>query len=78
LSRSRSICTSLLKSSSRSRTGITSACQDNPFFDLHFKKVYSLEAYSCASKYAFARTVNKLNHAYLKKDLQIVNFDSTY
>ncbi|XP_062055276.1 exocyst complex component 1-like isoform X1 [Lepus europaeus] len=51
---------------------------DNPFFDLHFKKVYSLEAYSCASKYAFARTVNKLNHAYLKKDLQIVNFDSTY
>lgn len=40
--------------------------------------MYSLEAYSCASKYAFARTVNKLNHAYLKKDLQIVNFDSTY
>lgn len=28
---------------------------DNPFFDLHFKKVYSLEAYSCASKYAFAQ-----------------------
>ncbi|XP_038625051.1 exocyst complex component 1-like [Tachyglossus aculeatus] len=51
---------------------------DNPFFDLHFKKVYSLEAYSCASKYSFARTVNKLNHAYLKKDLRIVNFDITY
>ncbi|XP_056658622.1 exocyst complex component 1-like isoform X1 [Monodelphis domestica] len=51
---------------------------DNPFFDLHFKKVYRLEAYSCASKYAFARTVNKLNHAYLKKELQIVNFDPTY
>nr|XP_030736459.1 exocyst complex component 1-like isoform X2 [Globicephala melas] len=51
---------------------------DNPFFDLHFKKVYTLEAYSCASKYAFVRTVNKLNHAYLKKDLRIVNFDSTY
>ncbi|XP_057628922.1 exocyst complex component 1-like isoform X2 [Chionomys nivalis] len=51
---------------------------DNPFFDLHFKKVYSLEAYSCASKYSFARTVNRLNHVYLKKDLYIVNFDSTY
>ncbi|XP_063129701.1 exocyst complex component 1-like isoform X1 [Rattus norvegicus] len=51
---------------------------DNPFFDLHFKKVYSLEAYSCASKYSFARTVSRLNHVYLKKDLHIVNFDSTY
>ncbi|GAB1289748.1 Exocyst complex component 1-like [Apodemus speciosus] len=51
---------------------------DNPFFDLHFKKVYSLEAYSCASKYSFARTVSRLNHVYLKKDLHMVNFDSTY
>lgn len=40
--------------------------------------MYSLEAYSCASKYSFARTVNRLNHVYLKKDLHIVNFDSTY
>ncbi|XP_025889334.1 exocyst complex component 1-like [Nothoprocta perdicaria] len=51
---------------------------DNPYFDMHFHKVYSMEAYSCASKYTFARTVNKLNEMYLKKDLKIVNFDSTY
>ncbi|XP_021123325.2 exocyst complex component 1-like [Anas acuta] len=51
---------------------------DNPYFDMHFHKVYSLEAYSCASKYTFARTLNKLNEMYLKKDLKIVNFDDTY
>ncbi|XP_033016415.1 exocyst complex component 1-like [Lacerta agilis] len=51
---------------------------DNPWFDMHFKKVYSWEAYSCASKYAFARTLNKLNEMYLQKDLKIVNFDFTY
>uniref|UniRef100_A0A8C3IM79 Exocyst complex component 1 like n=2 Tax=Emydidae TaxID=8476 RepID=A0A8C3IM79_CHRPI len=51
---------------------------DNPYFDMHFEKVYSWEAYSCASKYAFARTLNKLNYMYLKKDLKIVNFDITY
>ncbi|XP_025942216.1 exocyst complex component 1-like [Apteryx rowi] len=51
---------------------------DNPYFDMHFHKVYSMEAYSCASKYTFARTLNKLNEMYLKKDLKIVNFDNTY
>ncbi|NXC49158.1 EXC1L protein, partial [Penelope pileata] len=51
---------------------------DNPYFDMHFHKVYSMEAYSCASKYTFARTLNNLNETYLKKDLKIVNFDSTY
>ncbi|NXJ96194.1 EXC1L protein, partial [Corythaixoides concolor] len=51
---------------------------DNPYFDMHFHKVYNLEAYSCASKYTFARTLNKLNETYLKKDLKIVNFDDTY
>ncbi|KAJ7410492.1 Exocyst complex component 1 [Willisornis vidua] len=51
---------------------------DNPYFDMHFHKVYNLEAYSCASKYTFARTISKLNAMYLKKDLKIVNFDETY
>ncbi|XP_064367206.1 exocyst complex component 1-like [Dromaius novaehollandiae] len=51
---------------------------DNPYFDMHFHKVYSMEAYSCASKYTFARTLNKLNETYLKKDLKIVNFNNTY
>ncbi|XP_038254114.1 exocyst complex component 1-like [Dermochelys coriacea] len=51
---------------------------DNPYFDMHFEKVYSWEAHSCASKYAFARTLNKLNYMYLNKDLKIVNFDITY
>uniref|UniRef100_A0A8D0LC59 Exocyst complex component 1-like n=1 Tax=Sphenodon punctatus TaxID=8508 RepID=A0A8D0LC59_SPHPU len=51
---------------------------DNPCFDMHFKNVYSWEAYSCASKYTFERTLNKLNEMYLKKDLKIVNFDFTY
>uniref|UniRef100_A0A8C8AFP1 Exocyst complex component 1 like n=1 Tax=Otus sunia TaxID=257818 RepID=A0A8C8AFP1_9STRI len=51
---------------------------DNPYFDMHFHRVYNLEAYSCASKYTFARTLNKLNEMYLKKDLKIVNFDDTY
>ncbi|NWI96598.1 EXC1L protein, partial [Pitta sordida] len=51
---------------------------DNPYFDMHFHKVYNLEAYSCASKYTFARMLNKLNAMYLKKDLKIVNFDDTY
>ncbi|NWR15158.1 EXC1L protein, partial [Emberiza fucata] len=51
---------------------------DNPHFDMHFHKVYNMEAYSCASKYTFARTLNKLNAMYLKKDFKIVNFDDTY
>ncbi|XP_005045355.1 PREDICTED: exocyst complex component 1-like [Ficedula albicollis] len=51
---------------------------DNPYFDMHFHKVYHMEAYSCASKYTFARTLNKLNATYLKKDFKIVNFDDTY
>ncbi|KAJ7326711.1 hypothetical protein JRQ81_016470 [Phrynocephalus forsythii] len=51
---------------------------DNPWFDMHFKEVYSWEACSCASKYAFARSLNKLNEKYLRKDLKIVNFDFTY
>ncbi|XP_029141517.1 exocyst complex component 1-like [Protobothrops mucrosquamatus] len=51
---------------------------DNPWFDMHFKQVYTWEAYSCASKYSFARILNKLNEMYLQKDLKIVNFDFTY
>ncbi|NXJ18677.1 EXC1L protein, partial [Dicrurus megarhynchus] len=51
---------------------------DNPYFDMHFHKVYNMEAYSCASKYTFARTLSKLNAMYLKKDFKIVNFDDTY
>ncbi|NXD25780.1 EXC1L protein, partial [Spelaeornis formosus] len=51
---------------------------DNPYFDMHFHKVYNMEAYSCASKYTFARTLNELNAMYLKKDFKIVNFDDTY
>ncbi|XP_032079551.1 exocyst complex component 1-like [Thamnophis elegans] len=54
------------------------ADSDNPWFDMHFKQVYTWEAYSCASKYAFARILNKLNEMYLQKDLKIVNFDFTY
>lgn len=45
---------------------------------MHFHKVYNMEACSCASKYTFTRTLNKLNAMYLKKDLKIVNFDDTY
>lgn len=45
---------------------------------MHFKQVYTWEAYSCASKYAFARIVNQLNEMYMQKDLKIVNFDFTY
>lgn len=51
---------------------------DNPYFDMHFHKVYNMEAYSCASKYTFARTLSNLNAMYLKKDFKIVNFDDTY
>ncbi|XP_029440000.1 exocyst complex component 1-like [Rhinatrema bivittatum] len=51
---------------------------DNPYFDLQFGKLYSWEAYSCASKYAFARSLVKLNETYLQKDIQIVNFDMAY
>uniref|UniRef100_A0A8C7E7G9 Exocyst complex component 1-like n=1 Tax=Naja naja TaxID=35670 RepID=A0A8C7E7G9_NAJNA len=54
------------------------ADSDNPWFDMHFKQVYTWEAYSCASKYAFARILNQLNEMYLQKDLKIVNFDFTY
>ncbi|NXB19000.1 EXC1L protein, partial [Rhagologus leucostigma] len=51
---------------------------DNPYFDMHFHEVYNMEAYSCASKYTFARTLSKLNAMYLKKDFKIINFDDTY
>ncbi|XP_070612671.1 exocyst complex component 1-like [Erythrolamprus reginae] len=54
------------------------ADSDNPWFDMHFKQVYTWEAYSCASKYAFARILSQLNEMYLQKDLKIVNFDFTY
>ncbi|XP_021252565.1 uncharacterized protein LOC110398883 isoform X3 [Numida meleagris] len=60
------------------KLGTEDTVEDNPYFDMHFHKVYSMEAYSCASKYTFARTLNNLNETYLKKDLKIVNFDSTY
>ncbi|NWQ71707.1 EXC1L protein, partial [Neopipo cinnamomea] len=48
------------------------------YFDMHFHKVYNMEAYSCASKYTFARTLSNLSAVYLKKELKVVNFDDTY
>ncbi|XP_063806632.1 exocyst complex component 1-like [Pseudophryne corroboree] len=51
---------------------------DNPHFDMMFDEVCNVEAYSCASKYAFARSLVKLNTLYTKKDIKVINFDSSY
>lgn len=52
--------------------------QDNPHFDMMFDEVCNVEAYSCASKYAFARSIIKLNTLYTKRDIKVLNFDSSY
>uniref|UniRef100_A0A8C5LXW9 Exocyst complex component 1 like n=1 Tax=Leptobrachium leishanense TaxID=445787 RepID=A0A8C5LXW9_9ANUR len=51
---------------------------DNPNFDMMFEEVRKIEAYSCASKYAFARSLIKLNTLYTKRDIKVLNFDSSY
>ncbi|MBN3277862.1 EXOC1 protein, partial [Polyodon spathula] len=51
---------------------------DNPHFDMHYEKMYTLEALSCAAKYAFARCLVQLSRRYYKKELKIVNFDTAY
>ncbi|XP_033869388.1 exocyst complex component 1-like [Acipenser ruthenus] len=51
---------------------------DNPHFDMHYDKIYTLEALSCAAKYAFARCLVQLSRRYYKKELKIVNFDTAY
>ncbi|XP_075434624.1 exocyst complex component 1-like [Ascaphus truei] len=51
---------------------------DNPYFDMMFEEIYNVEAYSCASKYAFARSLIKLNTLYTKRDLKVVNYDTAY
>ncbi|XP_069090641.1 exocyst complex component 1-like [Pleurodeles waltl] len=51
---------------------------DNAFFDMQFEKTFRWEAYSCASKYAFTRSLIKLNNMYIKKEIRVVNFDTTY
>ncbi|KAM4675981.1 exocyst complex component 1-like [Discoglossus pictus] len=58
--------------------GIHSA-QDNPTFQMYFgSKVYSMEAYTTASKYAFLRCLRKLNNEYFQCDLHWVNFDHDF
>ncbi|KAG8591934.1 hypothetical protein GDO81_000354 [Engystomops pustulosus] len=51
---------------------------DNPYFDMMFEEVCNVEAYSCASKYAFARCLIKLNTLHTKRDIKVLNFDSSY
>ncbi|KAG9479788.1 exocyst complex component 1-like [Eleutherodactylus coqui] len=51
---------------------------DNPHFDMMFEEVCNVEAYSCASKYAFARSLIKLNTLHTKRDIKVLNFDSSY
>ncbi|XP_059845928.1 exocyst complex component 1-like [Hypanus sabinus] len=54
------------------------ATSDNPHLDLHFQAVYSWEASSTAAKYAFVRSLRKVNNVYLQKDIQFLNFDDDY
>ncbi|OCT96860.1 exocyst complex component 1-like [Xenopus laevis] len=51
---------------------------DNAHFDMKFEEVCNVEAYSCASKYAFVRSIIKLNTLYTKRDIKVINFDSSY
>ncbi|KAM8939501.1 exocyst complex component 1-like [Pelodytes ibericus] len=51
---------------------------DNSNFDMMFEEICCVEAYSCASKYAFARSIIKLNTQYTKRDIKVINFDSSY
>ncbi|XP_069779189.1 exocyst complex component 1-like [Narcine bancroftii] len=54
------------------------ANQDNPFFDMHFDKVYGWESSSTASKYTFVRCLQELNHHYLGKEIMFLNFDADF
>ncbi|XP_038649411.1 exocyst complex component 1-like [Scyliorhinus canicula] len=54
------------------------ATTDNPFLDLHFQTVCSWEACSTGAKYAFIRSLRKMNKIYLQKDIQFLNFDSDF
>ncbi|XP_072446527.1 exocyst complex component 1-like isoform X3 [Chiloscyllium punctatum] len=54
------------------------ATADNPYLDLHFQTVCSWEASSTAAKYAFVRSLRKMNKVYLQKDIQFLNFDSDF
>ncbi|CAH2277006.1 Hypothetical predicted protein, partial [Pelobates cultripes] len=52
---------------------------DNAIFDLHFENdIYTLEAYSTASKYAFLRCIREMSEEYLQRDLQWQNFDHDF
>ncbi|MBN3296008.1 exocyst complex component 1-like [Amia ocellicauda] len=51
---------------------------DDPYFEMHFDKVYILEALSCAAKYSLARCLTRLSGRYFKKEIKLVNFDLTY
>ncbi|XP_069487727.1 exocyst complex component 1-like [Ambystoma mexicanum] len=51
---------------------------DNAHFEMHFEKIFKWEAYSCASKYSFTRSLIKLNNMYIKREIQVVNFDLSY
>ncbi|KAM5171425.1 exocyst complex component 1-like [Mantella aurantiaca] len=53
--------------------------QDNALFSLHFHtEIYTLEAYSTASKYAFLRCLRKMSTQYLQRELQWINFDNDF
>ncbi|XP_073510765.1 exocyst complex component 1-like [Phyllobates terribilis] len=53
--------------------------QDNAEFSMHFDtEIYSLEAHSTASKYAFLRCLCKMSRKYLQHDLQWINFDHDF
>ncbi|XP_078267316.1 exocyst complex component 1-like [Rhinoraja longicauda] len=54
------------------------ANSDNPHLDLHFETICSWEASSTAAKYAFVRSLRKVNKVYLQKDIQFLNFDSDF
>ncbi|XP_077327985.1 exocyst complex component 1-like [Lithobates pipiens] len=53
--------------------------QDNAFFSLHFStEIYTLEAYSTASKYAFLRCLREMSTQYLQQELQWIHFDNDF
>ncbi|XP_072006742.1 exocyst complex component 1-like [Engystomops pustulosus] len=53
--------------------------QDNAEFCLHFDtKIFNLEAYSTASKYAFLRCLRKMSSKYLQYELQWIHFDQDF
>uniref|UniRef100_A0A8C5Q624 Exocyst complex component Sec3 PIP2-binding N-terminal domain-containing protein n=1 Tax=Leptobrachium leishanense TaxID=445787 RepID=A0A8C5Q624_9ANUR len=55
------------------------ALEDNARFDMHFgNHIYTLTAYSTASKYAFLRCIRKMSDEYLHGDLRWLNFDQDF